>query len=199
MKKTRARESVGRGRAVSGPETPAGRLVWVNGAIEPAESAALPLLDRGARDGEGLFETIRVYRGRAFLWGRHLERLVLATAELKFPVMPSPARLEAALAELLLAIRLEDAAARITITRGRQGVRPGRVGVWLEAEPIAARLWSHGRPPEARAMFSRRPFAPGPLGRYKTTSRLAYHLARDEARESRADEAILVRDRKSVV
>jgi len=176
----------------SDPGHSAARLVWVDGELLPAESPALSLLDRGLRDGEGLFETLRVYGRRPFLWQRHMERLVLSSAELKFPVMPSPQRLEGALAEVLAAMRLEDAAARITITRGRSGLRPGRVGVWVEAEPIGGRLWSHARPPEARAMFSRRRFALGPLGRHKTTSRLAYHLARDEAREARADEAILV-------
>ena len=45
---------------------------------------------------------------------------------------------------------------------------------------------------EAIAVFSKRAFLPGALGRYKTTSRLAYHLARDEARARRADEALLV-------
>ena len=40
--------------------------------------------------------------------------------------------------------------------------------------------------------MSKRPFEPGPLGRHKTTSRLAYHLAREEARAARASEALLV-------
>src|SRR5262249_5229503 len=43
-----------------------------------------------------------------------------------------------------------------------------------------------------RVVLSKRPFAPGPLARHKTTSRLAYHLAREEARAARADEALLV-------
>ena len=42
------------------------------------------------------------------------------------------------------------------------------------------------------AIFSRRAFHPGSLGRHKTTSRLTYHLARDEARAAGADEALLV-------
>ncbi|HET7226977.1 MAG TPA: aminotransferase class IV, partial [Candidatus Eisenbacteria bacterium] len=43
-----------------------------------------------------------------------------------------------------------------------------------------------------RALTSRRAFEPGTLGRYKTTSRLAWNLARDEARARGADEALLV-------
>ena len=44
----------------------------------------------------------------------------------------------------------------------------------------------------ASAIVSRRPFEPGFLGCHKTTSRLAYHLAREEARVARADETLLV-------
>jgi D-alanine transaminase len=48
-------------------------------------------------------------------------------------------------------------------------------------------------------VFSKHPFHPGPLGRHKTTSRLAYHLAREEARAARADEALLVTERGRVL
>src|SRR5439155_23289348 len=85
----------------SDPGHSAARFVWVDGELLPAESPALSLLDRGLRDGEGLFETLGVYGRRPFLWQRHMERLVLSSAELKFPVMPSPQRLEGALAEVL--------------------------------------------------------------------------------------------------
>jgi len=72
------------------------------------------------------------------------------------------------------------------------GGRPTRTGAWVEVEPIPARLWRGTRAGAATLIVSRRPFEPGPLGPHKTTSRLAYHLAREEARGARADEALLV-------
>ncbi|HEY6866286.1 MAG TPA: aminotransferase class IV [Candidatus Eisenbacteria bacterium] len=168
------------------------RALWVDGAIVRGEAAAISLFDRGARDGEGIFETVRVEGGRPLQWRRHLERLVLAAAELGFPVPPSPARLREGVATLLEAEGLGDAVARITVTRGVPGGRPTRTGAWIEVEPLAARLWRGARAGRASAIVSRRPFEPGPLGRYKTTSRLAYHLAREEARVAGVDEAILV-------
>lgn len=170
----------------------AARAVWINGRLCREGEATLSVFDRGARDGEGLFETLRVYRGRAFQWERHIERLVLSAAELGFPVPPAPDVMAGALSEVLVALGLEDAVARITVTRGVPGGRPTRTGCWVEAEPVAARLWMGTRRGAARLVFSRRPFEPGPLGRHKTTSRLAYHLAREEARAARADEAILI-------
>ncbi|MBI1799314.1 MAG: aminotransferase class IV [Candidatus Eisenbacteria bacterium] len=168
------------------------RVLWVNGRLCGGADAAISLFDRGARDGEGIFETLRVYGGQPFQWERHLERLVMSAAELGFPVPPSPAALLDALACVLEANRLEDAVARLTVTRGVPGGRPPRTGAWLEAEPLAARLWSGARRGSASAVISKTPFEPGALGRHKTTSRLAYHLAREEARAARADEALLV-------
>jgi branched-subunit amino acid aminotransferase/4-amino-4-deoxychorismate lyase len=163
----------------------------MNGRLMRGEEAAISLFDRGARDGEGLFETVRFEGGHACFWQRHLERLVLSAAELGFPVPPSPVRLATACEELLAAEQLSDAVVRITVTRGVPGGRPTRCGCWIEAEPLNARLWSGTRSLAARVVISRTPFEPGAIGRHKTTSRLAYHLAREEARAAGADEALL--------
>jgi len=176
------------------------RAVWLNGRIVRGESAAVSVFDRGARDGGGLFETLRVYAGRPFAWERHMERLVLSAAELGFPVPPSPRRLREAVDEVLEACALTDAVVRITVTRGVAGGRPVRTGAWVEAEPLGSRLWpgarqldpGDGGPLGGRAVLSLTPFTPGFLGRHKTTSRLAWDLAREEARAAGADEALLV-------
>ncbi len=167
------------------------RAVWINGALVRGEDVMLSLFDRGARDGEGVFETLRIYRGQPFAWERHMERLVLSAAELGFPVPPAPARLRHGLAQVLAADGLSDAVARITVTRGIPGGRPTRSGAWVDVEPIAARIWKGARTSEARVIFSKRPFHPGALGRHKTTSRLAYALAREELRPAGADEALM--------
>ncbi len=175
------------------------RAMWINGRLARGADAVVSLWDRGARDGEGLFETVRVYSGRPFQWQRHLERLVLSAAELGFPVPPSPATLERGLAELLEAEGLADAVARVTVTRGVPGGRPTRTGCWIDAEPVEGRLWRGTRRGGAIVVCSRVPFEPGSLGPHKTTSRLAYHLAREEARAARADEALLVSPEGSVL
>lgn len=174
------------------------RTIWLNGRLVREAEAALSVWDRGARDGGALFETLRTYGGQPFAWQEHLERMVLSAAELGFPVPPSPAALRDAVAEVLAAERLDDAVVRITVTRGIPGGRPVRTGAWVEAEPLGGRLWAgvraraDGSGPGGRAMLSRTPFTPGTIGRHKTTSRLAYDLAREEARAEGVDEALLV-------
>ena len=175
------------------PTTPAPqRTLWINGHLRRGAEATLSLFDRGARDGEGLFETLRVYGGRPFAWERHMERLVLSAAVLGFPVPASPVTLRAALDQVLQAEGLTDAVARVTVTRGIPGGRPTRTGAWVEVEPLQARLWRGTRAGAATVIVSKRPFESGPLGGHKTTSRLAYHLAREEARVARVDETLLV-------
>lgn len=166
-----------------------GAPLWINGAIRRGADAHLSLFDRGARDGEGLFETLRVERGAPFLWERHLERLVLSAAALAFPIPPSPGELRAGLDDLLAARGLADAAVRITVTRGAPGGRPPRAGAWIEAQPLAARLWTARG--GVRALTSGRAFAAGPLTAHKTTGRLPYTLAREEARAAGCAEALL--------
>ena len=100
---------------------------------------------------------------------------------------------------MLAAARLSEAVARITVTRGIPGERPTRAGCWVEAEPLEMRLWPGSRTGRASVIYSKRPLEPGSLGRHKTTSRLAYHLARDEARAARADETLLVTPRGEVL
>lgn len=168
------------------------RAVWLNGRVVCGEAAALSVFDRGARDGGGLFETIRTYGGRPFAWQRHMERLVLGAAELGFPVPAAPAALRGAVDALLAELGTGDAVVRVTITRGVPGGRPVRAGAWVDAEPATARLWPGTRLGAGRAVVSRVPFEPGWLGRYKTTSRMAWDLALDQARVAGADEAILV-------
>ncbi len=176
------------------------RHVWLNGRLVQGEAAALSVFDRGARDGGAIFETLRTYGGQPFAWERHMERLVLSAAELGFPVPPAPARLREAVAEVLAAERLRDAVVRITVTRGIPGGRPVRTGAWVDAEALGGRLWpgtrtvhaGDGGPAGARVIPSQTPFAAGWITRHKTTSRLVYDLAREEARAAHADEALLV-------
>lgn len=168
------------------------RIVWINGRLVRGEDAVLSVFDRGARDGGAIFETLRCSGGEPFAWQEHLERMVLAAAELGFPVPPAPQRLREAVRELLGAQSLSDAVVRITVTRGIPGGRPVRTGAWIEAEPLAARLWAGERTGSARVVYSGQEFEPGSMGAYKTTSRIAWDLAREEARAHDADEALLV-------
>lgn len=55
------------------PETSS--MVYLNGNFMPMEEARVPVLDRGFIFGDGVYEVIPVYAGRAFRLSHHLQRL----------------------------------------------------------------------------------------------------------------------------
>jgi len=112
------------------------RWVWIDGDIRRGEDAVLSVFDRGARDGEGLLETLRIYGGEPYQWSRHLERLVVSAAELGFPVPPSPRFLREGLAQLLVRTGLAEAAARITVTRATVHLLRGEVDTGQEPSDV---------------------------------------------------------------
>jgi branched-chain amino acid aminotransferase len=91
-------------------------LASVDGTISATADAVLPLKDDGIYRGDGAFEVIRLYGGRPFALGDHLDRLGRsATAiELEFD---RPA-LEAEIAALLEAAGPAEGQLRLIVTRG---------------------------------------------------------------------------------
>ncbi len=51
------------------------RIVFLNGFFIPIQSAKISILDRGFSYGDGLFETMRAYKGKVFRLGWHMDRL----------------------------------------------------------------------------------------------------------------------------
>ena len=61
-------------------------LASVDGTITAAADATLPLPDDGLYRGDGVFEVIRLYGGRPFALGDHLDRLGRAAAAIDLPL-----------------------------------------------------------------------------------------------------------------
>lgn len=53
-------------------------IAYVNGEFVNAAHAAVNLEDRGYQYGDGIYEMVRVYQGKPWLWEPHLERLYLS-------------------------------------------------------------------------------------------------------------------------
>ncbi|MBI3768564.1 MAG: aminotransferase class IV [Deltaproteobacteria bacterium] len=92
----------------------------VNDRLQPAARAAISALDRGFLYGDGLFETVRTYRGRPFGLEQHLARLARSARAFRIPFERDPAYWRPRVARLLRANALDasDAAVRLTISRG---------------------------------------------------------------------------------
>ena len=53
----------------------ASSTVYLNGEFLPLDEACVPVLDRGFIFGDGVYEVIPVYAGKAFRLQHHLQRL----------------------------------------------------------------------------------------------------------------------------
>ncbi|MDQ4128320.1 MAG: aminotransferase class IV [Actinomycetota bacterium] len=164
----------------------------------PAGEAFLDPRDRGFTLGDGLFETMRAREGVTLWIERHLSRLRFGAAVIGLSPLPGDDDLADAVARTLAANELDEAAVRLTVSRGvpgRRGLLPepeSKPSVVIHAEPFAgypARLYARG----ARAITSRIPRNErSPLARVKSLSYLDNVLARREADARGADEALLL-------
>ncbi len=91
-------------------------LASVDGQITSTAEATVPLKDDGLYRGDGAFEVIRLYEGRPFALGDHLDRLERSGAaiQLEFDRAALEREIEALLAELGDA----DGQLRLIVTRG---------------------------------------------------------------------------------
>jgi branched-chain amino acid aminotransferase len=194
-------------------------LTWVNGRFVPPGEACLEAGERGFLFGDGLFETVRLYGGRAPAWPRHAARLAegCRTLGIPYPGAEIAAGLEAVLAALAgiapasghpagagRATGADGAGSlRLTVTRGAhppgvRGLLPHR-----ELRPTVVITANLGEPypPDAyssglRAVtvsFPRNHLSP--LVRLKSLNCLENVLGRREAVAAGADEGIFFNTR----
>ena len=172
--------------------------VSVNGQLVAAEAPAVTALDRGLLYGDGLFETIRAYEGIPFLLDAHLERLAASAAALRIADRLDTAAVAGNVGALLAANHLDgDAYIRITLTRG---IHTGSLALEPAAAPTLTIVAKPLHPPSpdryergiAAVVASVRRNAESPLPGHKTLNYLGSLLARTEATDAGADDAILL-------
>ena len=180
------------------------QVCWLNGELAKVSEARISPLDRGLLYGDGLFETMRAYGGVIFRLAAHVERLLQAAKALGFPFALDAAMLAEACQEVVGANDLTDAYVRLTITRGVGGL-PGELDASREPTILAIAREYHGYPSELyergmnAAVASVRRNASSVLSRVKSLNYLDNALARAQAAERGADEALLLDSESKVV
>ena len=168
-------------------------FVFLNGQFLPEEQAVVPIADRGFLLGDGLFETMRIVNGKMFRFAQHLERLARGADFLKIKLPFTPKEFQEFAEELVVKNNLADAVLRVTVTRG-SGER-GYVITGKGKATVAMTL--HSLPPNLEVEWnlitsSFRVSAADPISSFKTTSRILNVMARAEAQEKGADEALFI-------
>ncbi|MDI6830512.1 MAG: aminotransferase class IV [Actinomycetota bacterium] len=170
--------------------------VCLNGAIVDEREASLPVNDRGTLFGDGLFETLRAYRGMPFRLERHLQRLREGCRHLRLSYDAPPQEIGEAIGELYrINVVSGDAYVRVTVTGGRFDgsrtlERSSRPNVFILVKPF------EGYPEEfyqrgMRVIISRiRVNETSPLSGIKSCNYLDNILRKQEARDRGADDAV---------
>lgn len=159
---------------------------------------SIPTDDRGLLLGDGLFETVRLYRGRPFRLERHLSRLERGAAEVGILV---PVELGTRVGEAIALCGEEDAALRITLTRGPgEGLAPpeaaqSRLVIGLRRLGERTPAPGHG----LRALLRGRVEERSLVATLKAIGYLERIQALRLARRDGADEALLRNSRDRVV
>lgn len=96
-------------------------LVHVDGELVPRDRACVSVFDSSVQGGDAVWEGLRVYDGRIFRLGAHLDRLEASARALAFAAIPQRSAVIDALRETLRANGMRDGVhVRLTLTRGRK-------------------------------------------------------------------------------
>jgi D-alanine transaminase len=171
------------------------RIAYVNGRYVPQRQACVNVEDRGYQFADGVYEVVHLYGGRMIDEDRHLDRLDRSLDELRIPAPTSRAALRHVLREVARRNRVSEGLLYMQVTRGvarREHAFPGRavppsvvVTVRkLPAFPAGPDSWTATAITHPDQRWARCDI--------KSTALLPNVLAKQEARERGAYEAILV-------
>ncbi len=169
---------------------------WINGSICDIEEAMIPLEDRGYFFGDGVYEAIRVYNGRPFYMQAHLDRLQRSAAAIRMELPYTFEEIDSACEKLIqVSGDHEDSYIYMQVTRGsapRDHAFPAdtkpSMSIYVRVIP-APQLKKVSAPAKCITLPDERW-----LNCYiKTVNLLPNCLARQQAVEAGASEAILYR------
>lgn len=170
--------------------------VFLNDRFVGENEAVVSVFDRGFLFGDGVFETVRMSGGCPFLWQAHQARLVRGAEFLKIDFPMSPEALARVAVELSRRNALPEAMVRITLSRG-VGVRGYSTAeahsptLVMSIHPVPS--LAGDEPGRWKLMTSRiRAGMADRLSRHKTANKLPQILARAEAEEQGADDALML-------
>ena len=164
----------------------------------PAAEARVSVFDHGLLYGDGVFEGIRFYNGHPFRLAAHLRRLADSARALHLKLPYSAAELERAVLEVIAAFAEPDGYLRLVATRGegKLGIDPSscpRATVFIIADTLALVGGDVRQRGAKLVVAATRSLAPDGLDpRVKSLNYLNRILARIEATQAGADEAVLL-------
>jgi len=166
-------------------------IVWLNGVLEPSDTARIPITDQGIQYGYGFFETLRVQGGVPRELPAHLARFNNTWRVLFGDPLPD-VTWDRIIDQVLDRNSLRDATAAVKIiaTRGDREEPPFSHALMVTARPYAHRLT--GKEPAGLNLGTYPEPRQSPLADHKTLNYLYYLLAGKWAKDRGMDEALIL-------
>jgi D-alanine transaminase len=169
--------------------------LYLNGEFLPLEQGRVSVEDRGFQFGDGVYEVIRVYRGKPFRLGKHLSRLEQSVKGIEIP-LPEPLQ---KMEEICLTLTkgLEEAQIYLQVTRG---AAPRVHAFPQDIRPTFVAYARAVKPHPADRVFSLKTVTDDRWGRchLKTICLLPNILGKQKAVEAGCDEGLFVRENGTV-
>jgi|GEM_PF-99646 len=177
-------------------------MIYFNGEFIPLTQLKIEPSDRGFLLSDGLFETMRVYEGEVFCLEEHYTRLQKGADTLKIPLPLKLKELNDILSKLLQENNLtnKNATLRITLTRGAgpRGLLPPsepKSTIMITAAPLSP---AEHLSLKLHICTKTRRNEKSPLSNLKSLGYLDNILAKMEASEHKADDAIMLNTKDKV-
>jgi D-alanine transaminase len=176
-------------------------IAYLNGAWQPVEETSIPVLDRGFLFGDGVYEVIPAYSGKPFRLKEHLQRLERNLAAIRIDMPLTQEEWKTIIERLIEDQGPLDQALYLQVTRG---VAPRRDHAFPAG--VKPTVFAMTNPlPEPDPDRDRQGYAAITVSderwnncHIKAITLLANLLARQEAIDTGAQEAIFIRDGKAV-
>lgn len=169
-----------------------GEIFYLNGKLVPSEEAKISVLDYGFLFGYGLYETVRAYEGKPFRLDNHLARLGFSGDRLGIIIHVGLIR--TAVNDVIKANNFPQTRIRICVSIGEGTLSPDLNSC---RQPTIGVLASDYTPPHIEkykngyqvVLSSLRRNSLSPVTYLKSANTIENMMARQDARETGADEA----------
>ncbi len=173
------------------------KFIFLNGKIIPDGDGIISSGDRGFLYGDGIYETLRSYKGKPFKLAEHLERMRHSAKQLRISFEYTNTDIGEKVNKLIEKNRSQDAYIRITLSRGTGGgrlqmddnIEPTTLIQVKPFTPYDKKLYEEGM---SLVVSDCRRSTSCPISRHKSTNLLKSILLKEEANKKSAHETIIL-------
>ncbi len=178
--------------------------IYIDGKFYAEDDAKVSVFDHGLLYGDGIFEGIRFYNGRVFRLEEHLERLWDSARSICLQIPMSQRAMTEALLETIRQNDLREGYIRLLVTRGvgslglnpEQCKKPSVIIITAQLALYSEAVYRNGLTVVTCATRRTNPSALNPA--VKSLNYLNNVMARIEANQANADEALMLNDEGNV-